>query len=269
MDFIADKYRLSKSVGESLAGKKFSQLTPQEQEQIKSYSFNFEIFKGISDAEILEVFCRLNMNGVRLNDQELRNGRYFGFFKKTCYALAYKYLEFWRRHKIFTEQNIARMLEVQLTSELLIAGQAGMQDKKGSISTFYEDYEDIYPTRSTDEKQFNETMGELAETFDAELADSAFRRQPLFYSLYCVVFHHRFGLPEIQRRSPKKKMSAGEQDSLREAVEKLSAIIAETKGDKAYVPPKKYVQFLAACARQTDNIGPRKIRFDTLYDAAF
>lgn len=91
-----------------------------------SFSFSVEMFKGISDEQILEVFCRLNMNGVGFNRQELRNGKYFGLFKTTSYSLALPYLEMWRKHKIFSEQNVARMLEVELTSELLIAGHEGM-----------------------------------------------------------------------------------------------------------------------------------------------
>src|SRR5204863_2477103 len=136
-------------------------------------------------SQILEVFCRLNMNGVPLNRQELRNGKYFGLFKNASYGLAFKYLEFWRGNKIFNEQSIARMLEVELTSELLIAGSAGMQDKKKSIDSFYRDWENSYPNQTRDENRFIETLGIISEVFpDKELSSSAFRRPPLFYSLY-------------------------------------------------------------------------------------
>src|SRR5579883_2330375 len=130
LDYIDEKYRLSKTLTADWAGKKYSQLSEDERDRIMSFGFSTEIFKGISDKQVLEVFCRLNTNGVPLNKQELRNGKYFGRFKQSCLELAHSYLEFWRHHKIFSEQNIARMLEVELTSELLIAGNSGMQDKK-------------------------------------------------------------------------------------------------------------------------------------------
>src|SRR5262249_28333378 len=154
-----------------------------------------EIFKGISDSQVLEVFCRLNMNGVPLNKQEIRNGKYFGLFKQVSYSLAHQYLEFWRRHGVFTEIAIARMLEVELTSELLIATNDGMQDKKGTIDDFYREFEEAYPNQARDEKRFCETIGAISETFNGDLKASAFHRPPLFYTLYCVVFHHLFGLP--------------------------------------------------------------------------
>ena len=269
LEFMSDSYRLSKTLKATWAGKKFSQLTPEEQLQITSFGFTVEIFKGISDSQVLEVFCRLNMNGVPLNKQELRNGQFFGFFKQSCFALALTYLQFWRQHTIFTEQSIARMLEVELTSELLIAGNKGMQDKKTSIDTVYSDWENSYPTQARDEHRFNETISALSETFvDDLLAESAFRRPPLFYTLYCVVHHRLFGLPGIGKVSPKKKLNASERDSLREAVETLSEKITAAKDPKVETPAR-YKQFVLACSRQTDNIQPRKIRFDSLYDEAF
>jgi hypothetical protein len=280
LDFIANGFRLSPTLGASgqrsmppdrseWAGKRFSQLSDSQQQQILSFSFTTEIFKGISDKQVLEVFCRLNMNGIPLNKQELRNGRFFGLFKEVSFELALTYLEFWRRHKVFSELNIARMLEVELTSELLIAGNDGMQDKKTTIDSFYEKWEAAYLERTRDERRFTETLRELSEVFnDDELLNSEFRRPPLFYTLYCVVYHHLFELPSVQRHTPKKPLTTDERDGLREAVSLLSDKIVQAK-DPAYEVPKNYAAFVAACQRQTDNIQPRKIRFNGLYDAAF
>ena len=273
LEFIEGGYRLSKTLSKAMAapwaGKKFSELTEDQRAEIMSFSFACEMFQGISDGQILEVFCRLNMNGVGLNKQELRNGKYFGAFKATSYKLAHAYLEMWRKHKIFTEQNIARMLEVELTSELLIAGHKGMQDKKKSIDTFYRDWETDYPDHERDEKRFAETMNSISETFTGdELKDSDFSRPPLFYTLFCVVFHHMFGLPGIRRHSPHKHLTRDQRMNLKAAVVFLSEKIEESK-DPAVSTPLKYKAFIEACLRQTDNIQPRKIRFDAFYDAAF
>jgi hypothetical protein len=269
LDFIAGKYRLSHTLKAPWAGKNFEQLSPDQKRQITSFSFSSEIFKGISDKQVLEVFCRLNMNGIPLNNQELRNGKYFGPFKESSFELALTYLEFWRKHRVFTELNIARMLEVELTSELLIAGHIGMQDKKTSVNTFYEDWETAYPDQARDEQRFMETMNAISETFaNDELKDSDFRRPPLFYTLYCVVFHHLFGLPGIQRATPRKKLTVDHRDGLRDAVTFLSEKITEAK-DPDIPTPVKYKGFVAACQRQTDNIQPRKIRLNSLFEQAF
>jgi hypothetical protein len=270
LDFIKDDgFRLSKTLRATWAGKKFNELPEVQRNKISYFSFPVEIFKGLSDQQVLEVFSRLNMNGIPLNKQELRNGKYFGFFKQTALALALVYYEFWRNNRIFSDQSIARMLEVELTSELLIAGREGMQDKKKTIDSFYDKWENAYSSREADEKRFRDTFAAISDTFSGgELAGTAFRRPPLFYTLYCVVYHHMFGLPGIQRQSPKKSLTADRRESLKDAALKLSNLIAEAKDPGAEIPAK-YKAFLAACQRQTDNINPRKTRFDGLFDQAF
>jgi hypothetical protein len=183
--------------------------------------------------------------------------------------LALAHLEFWRKHKIFSEQGIARMLEIELTSDLLIAGQEGMQDKKKTIDTFYEKWELSHPNQVKEDYQFKTTMSTIAEVFsDDSLAASDFKRAPLFYTLYCVVYHHLFGLPGIQWATLRRHLNKDQYDELKNAVILLSEKIDSAK-DSALPVPRKYKAFIDACQRQTDNIAPRKIRFDSLYDESF
>jgi hypothetical protein len=270
LDFVkSDGYRLSKTLNAPWAGKRFIDLTAEQKRLIMSFTFSSESFKGISDQQVLEVFCRLNMNGVPLNNQELRNGKYFGLFKQSSFRLALSYLEFWRAHKLFTEQAIARMLEVELVSELLIAASQGMQDKKASINDFYAEWEEQYPGQQTEEKRFNDTMGVISETFpNGDLAQTEFRRPPMFYTLYCVVYHHLYGMPNVLRTTQKKKLTADDRDRLRDAVVRLSEVLVQSK-DPAGKPPQKYHAFVVSSQAQTDNINPRRERFNTLYETAF
>lgn len=269
LDFMDDEYRLSKTLGTIWAGKRFSDLSQGQKDQIRNFGFSCETFKGISDQQVLEVFCRLNMNGVPLNNQELRNGKYFGLFKQSSFGLALDFLQFWRNHKLFTELGIARMLEVELTSELLIAGNDGMQDKKGSLDKFYRDWEEKYPEQKRDEKRFRETMNVISDTFKNDsLAQTEFHRPPMFYTLYGVIYHHLYGLPGVQRRTPRKHLTADNRQSLHDATLRLSDVVAQSK-DPANETPQKYQAFLQASSRQTDNIKPRLARFNTLYETAF
>ena len=268
LDFVAGSYRLSKTLTAEWAGKKYDQLEESQRNHILEFSFSAEVFKGISDREVLEVFCRLNMNGVPLNKQELRNGKYFGIFKQLSSDLALEYLEFWREHSIFSEQNIARMVEVELTSELLIAGNSGMQDKKSSIDSFYEKYEDVYAEKDRDERRFREVIEVISDTFVNTLPETEFRRPPMFYTLYCVVYHFMYGLPNIDTITPRKRLGKDQMESLREAVSRLSDVIVRAKGVDSKIP-NKYVKFVAACQRQTDNITPRTMRFKVLFEEAF
>ena len=267
LDFLESKYRLSRTLKAPWAGKTFDALGKDEQDRITSYGFSAEVFHGISDLEVLEVFSRLNTYSVALNAQELRNGKYFGVFKQAAYALAYEHLEFWRRHRIFTEQNIARMQEVEFVSEVLIAMLAGMQDKKKSIDSFYEQYDDEFKQQAVVEKRFRELVDETNETLGEKLGETPFRRPPLLYSVFCVIYHRRHGLPGVDQPSRKTGLSRDERVSLLEAVELLSDKVEAGRSGESV--PTRYAAFVAACLQQTDNIKPRQTRFDTLYRTVF
>ena len=267
LDFIDGKFRLSKSLAESWAGRTFETLSTAEKNRIRTYSFSTEIFSGLSDLQVLEIFARLNTYSVPLNAQELRNGRYFGLFKQSAYSLAYEHLEFWRQNDIFTERNIARMLEVELTSELMIAEMFGMQDKKKSIDRFYDKYDDKYSARKRVERQFRTVIDTINEVFEKTLKETEFSRSPLFYTLFCAIYHRLFGLPATQLKTPKRRLNKSERLALAEASKKLSDLIVSGRAGES--TPDRYDLFVAACLRQTDNIKPRQVRLKVLYEHAF
>lgn len=267
MDFVDGKYRLSRSLRAAWSGKSYKDLTPSEKQSVSTHSFSTEIFHGISDSEVLEIFARLNTYSVPLNSQELRNGRYFGLFKQTMYELAREHLEFWRRHKIFTERGVARMLEVELTSELMIAQEYGMQDKKKSIDEFYAKHDEDYPHKARNENRFRSVIDEIGELFSDGLTETEFSRVPLFYTLFCAVYHRHYGLPESSIDTPKKSMTKSERTALVDAVQRLSDLI-KARREAESVPPR-YERFVEACLRQTDNIRPRQIRLQAVYNRAF
>lgn len=188
LDFMGGKFTLSKTLDAPHGGKQFQELPTREQDSIRQFTFICQVFQGVSDEEILEVFARLNTYSVPLNDQELRNGTYFGYFKQLAYKLAYEHIEFWRRHNIFSERQIARMAEVEFTSELMVAEMDGLQDKKKSINKFYSDYDETFHNRSQIENRFKAVIDTIGECVGDILADTEFRRSPLFYSLFCAVY---------------------------------------------------------------------------------
>lgn len=265
LDYLADKYALSRSL-DPHGGKKFSELPQASQEQIEGFNFLCEVFQQITDAEVLEVFARVNTYSVGLNAQELRNGRYFGRFKQCAYALALEHLEVWRKHKIFSENAIARMLEVELTSELMIAELDGMQDKKKSIDKFYMQFDESFPDGGNVASQFRSVIDTLMNALSDALSKTEFTRPPLFYSLFCVVYHRIFGLPRITLSTPARHLKSEEQSRLRDALIELSNVITSAKQEPVQ---QQDAAFVSACLRQTDNIKPRLIRFETLYMLAF
>lgn len=285
LDFVDDKFALTKSLEADYAGKRFSALPKKQQELIMKFTFNYQAFDAISDQEVYDVFRRMNTFSSPLTKQELRHGQYFGYFSRTCEALAGEHLEFWRGNRIIPEKLIARMGEVQFTSSLLIAQMDGVQNKNEKINHFYADYDDKFPGRKNYEKRFRETIDAIVEAVGDALKETQFRRPPFFYSLFCTVYHRMFGLPKIRLKTPKKPLSDGEKTSLSESVSRLSEVLLKVresmkqqraldyaKNDKAPpgapYPPKLH-GFIVASLSGTDNALPRETRLKTLYTETF
>jgi len=266
LDFLEDKYKLSESLDATYAGKSFSRLSDKEQTTIQNYSFICEVMTGASDAEVLSIFARLNTYSVKLNDQELRNGRWFGKFKQSAYGLAHEHIEFWRSRGIFSEQPIARMSEVELTSELMVASLDGMQDKKKSLNSFYDQFDEHFTQQQNVQKRFRQCIAIANEVLSETQDETEFHRVALFYTLYCVIYHRAFSLLRVDVSSP-KKFASDDSTHLQRSMRKLSQVLLQAKSVDGV--SSRYGAFVIACGRQTDNIKPRDTRFRTLYNEAF
>ncbi|CAN7361128.1 DUF262 domain-containing protein [Bosea sp. LjRoot9] len=269
LSYVNDGFALSKNIESPAIGKRFSELDQDQKDAIHQFSFICEVFYGVDDSDILRIFARLNTHSVKLNAQELRNGQFFGEFKRSAFGLSFEHLEFWRTRKIFSEQAIARMQEVELTSELMIAIMNGLQDKKKSIDIYYRTNDDNFNEKIIVERKFKTVIDAINESVGDIISLTEFRRGPLFYSLFAAVAHRMFGLPGVELTSPATgHLTRADMDGLQEAVRELSHVVEAAK-DKDGQIVEQFRNFITACLSQTDNIRPRRIRLETLYSHAF
>lgn len=267
--YMRNEFSLSKNLISTWAGKSFSELTEDEKDRIRNYSFGAEVFSGISDMEVLEIFSRLNTYATKLNDQELRNGKYFGVFKQLAYKLSLQYLEFWRIHGIFTERGIARMEEVELVSELLICAIDGLQDSKKMIGSYYQKYDSEFSDRDAMFSRIENVFNEIALASPDTLKNTEFNRRPQFYTLFAAIYHRLYGLPHYKTYAKGRRatLTIKDRESLADAMIILSdALSGNEDADDSNDDIKKYID---ASQKHTDNIKQRKDRMDVLYSLAF
>jgi hypothetical protein len=128
-DPAKDAFTIKKTHNRDLADKPFKDLPADVRQNILDYQFSVHILPStIDDREVLQIFARMNSTGLKLNPQELRNARFFGEFKTSMYEISAEQLQRWRSWRIFTESQISRMGEVEITSEfaqLMIKGLVG------------------------------------------------------------------------------------------------------------------------------------------------
>ncbi len=184
-----DIFTVKRSHNKELYGKMFLDLPDQTQQAILDYEFSVHILpSSTDDREVLEIFARMNATGLKLNEQELRNAKFYGEFKTSMYRIASEQLNKWRTWKIFTENNIARMEEVEISSEFALLMLKGLTGKtQASINKIYNEKDAEYPECAEVERRFRIIM----ETIDNYLGDGLkyipFSKKTLFYSLFAFI----------------------------------------------------------------------------------
>jgi hypothetical protein len=198
LSYLRDGFALARGQHPEFGGKRFSQLPEEIQGQVLSFEIACDLLINLPDAEILDIFARLNSYAVVLNEQEKINASHFGPFKVLADKIGFDYNEYWTSQKILTAQQILRMQEVNLVADILISMVEGIKSKK-QIKRYYSVYENDFP-HDVDllEVRFRRVIEVIAELFPEGLSNSEFRRNHIFYTLFTAVYHCLFGLPDFK-----------------------------------------------------------------------
>lgn len=255
IDFHEDRLELSKKYNPELGDTTFSQLPDPVQRTFLQYELSTEIMEDATDPEVHAMFERLNSNTLTLNRQERRNARFFGYFKQTAYKLAAEQaaLDAWKNLRVFGDRQIARMVEVELTSDVLVAVVDGISDIT-DITRAYKDYDDEFPKREFAEDTFRKTLSFIAEEFTEVVRETRFRNRAWFYSLMVAVADTIVGTNDGE--GPGK---------IRPTNEIQKRMFALDTALKHVMLPPGLGELNDALSRQTSHIPPRRVRHDHFY----
>ncbi len=253
-DVGRDRFEIKRNHNKALAGKRFAQLEPEDQGQILGYEFSTHTLpSSMDDRAVLQMFARLNSTGVKLNGQELRNAEYFGIFKGLMYDLAYEQLERWRGWRIFSEDDIARMNEVELVSDLsknVIDGLSGKSQK--GLNDLYAKYDGRFDGVKVLSRRFRGTMDTIDELLGGSIAKTVFRSEVYFVTLFCLVYDVEWGLGSpLDSTKPRAVSAARLRNGLMEASNRFQS---------QNVP----AEVLDAVLRASADLGRRRTRLDYL-----
>ena len=208
-DFDADRdrFEVKEIHNDEVAGKTFSRLRPHLQQRLLSYEFSTHVLPiDVEDRQVLEMFARLNSTGVKLNHQELRNAEYFGDFKTTVYTMAIEQLDRWRAWKVFTDDQLSRMNEVEFTSDVVLNMLSGLTGKtQARLDDIYKRYDKKFQGGQEVQRRFRQVMDSIEEVLGEEITDTVFRSQVYFFTLFVFVYDLLYGLgSDMKRRAARK-----------------------------------------------------------------
>ena len=259
-DYNPDKdyFEIKKNHNSELAKKKFNDLNEDIRRDILEYKFGVHVLpSNMEDRDVLQIFARMNASGVKLNNQEIRNAIYTGSFKTTAYELAFEQVERWKKWKTFKSMEIARMLEVELVSEFMMAmlnkGIVGKSQK--SIDAFYSKYEDSEFRDSKEiSRRFRKIMDTIEDVFNVEDPQSILTQRTLFYSLFVLLYELQFGFDSLSRKAVKTKQ-----------ISKQTAVQIEKLGNRIEQGDAPR-EALTAYQKHTTNIKSRTALFEYFKD---
>lgn len=241
-DFIDNGFTIRKSQNPEYGGKYFSELPDEIKSEILNYEISVNVLVDMDDNEILDIFARLNSYGVKLNSQELINAKYFGAYKQFIYGLGYDYTTFWESNGIFSTAHMLRMKEAEFVSELMATVLGGIQDSKAA-EKYYMEYDDSFEKADEYAKQFQNTMDTIANVFEGNLSHSKFKTLPLLYSLFVVLYHMNYGIPNFE--CARYNIGKQQYPKIRAALEEIEEVFS------ADTLSAKQQAFVTACKKST------------------
>ena len=204
---LRDDFQVMAMHNPEIADRRFSKLSADLRQRILDYEFSVHVLSsGVDDREILSIFARMNSTGVKLNRQELRNADFHGALKTSMYGIALGHLPRWRGWRIFSDDGVARMKEVELTSEFAYLMFNGLTAKsEPALDRFYKDKDDEFPERDEVERRLTIILDTIGDKLSIEGEDRSFRQRALFYGLFAFLYEVQFGMGsplEVARAKP-------------------------------------------------------------------
>ncbi len=252
-----DNFTVLKTHSKDIAGLPFSQLSEGDKQRFLNYEFSVHIIPAnVDDRDVIQIFRRMNSTNFTLKKQELLNAQYYGEFKTSQYDLAAEQLERWRDWKTFTEDDIARMQEVEMTSEISIAiiEQKILGKSPPLIENYYKKFDETYPNRDEIEKRIRNIMDFIHSNFPGNKNDFVFFKKTIFYTFFTSCYELLFGLQSSQSQSLTiKKLSAQALQNLKQKSDRI----------KERSAPQNVLE---ATDRRTTNSKEREILFKYLVD---
>ena len=137
----------------------------------------------------------MNSTGVKLNLAEVRNAEYYGVFKLLADKLAYEHEDLWRAWRVVTNNDIARMLDIELAADAIIAMINGVSERdEKTFDHIYTKYEDSFPQKAEVAKRFRAVINTIGSHFGADNVGALFKGRTMFYALFITVYHLQYKL---------------------------------------------------------------------------
>lgn len=260
---VPNSYGIQRPNGTAFTRVRFRNLPDALKERFIGYSFVVTELSGYNEAELRDIFVRINKYVVRLNPQELRDAKASGPFRRFVDDCAKATI--WDQLGIFSSKNLDRKRDKEFIAELAVLLLDGPQDKKGSLDLYYAAEGDQFAG-----EDLREDLIGTADTIRRILGDeppATLTRLPVFYGLVGAVYNIRSDEDDAERLG---KSFTAIYDSLEELIDlaegpsKGAAGSTATSSEEARARQVDAELFRRSVSQQTDNVRPRTACIEVL-----
>lgn len=167
---------------------KFNDLNKNQKQNFLLTAIPVGFLLGATDADVIDIFARINSVSKTLNAQEKRNAQFSGEFKQFCVTQSVKRTEFWKDYGVFTGNDIARMNEVQFISDVIINLKDGLSAYSASkVTKYYKDFDENFDNIDDLNNRLNRIFDICVSLNPNLIKQTIFNRAPIFFSLLLVI----------------------------------------------------------------------------------
>lgn len=263
LEFASGKIRLT-SKAPKYKGKTYVDLDVEDQERFLSYKVPVVQLINATNADVLEVFARLNSYSVKVTPAELRHAEYSEPVKWAIYDATRDWSALWNTYGVVSIRDSVRLKNTSVMAEMFMILDTGFNDAgEANINRYYklrkaEDEVFFKKIRDRLDKIVSKIIDELGEDFDETTLFDA----PNFLALFAAIAFLRGWLP-AGRVTENLNIEPGAINW--ESGKETLAAIAQSIEDDDESPV--YSAFVNATASSTHRVASRKVRFQTLVGA--
>jgi len=264
LEFASGRLKLTGKAGR-FKGKTYADLDPQDQERFLAYKITAVQLINASDADVLEVFARLNSYSVKVTPAELRHAEYSEPVKWAIYHASRDWKVLWDQYKVVSIRDAVRLKNTSVTAEMFMFLDVGFGDGgEPSITKYYKQRQEkpeefFAPIRAKIDEIVQEIIDELSDDFE----ETTFFDSPNFLMLFAAVAYLKGYM--VDRNIPDDLDVEGGSGVDWNAARERLADIAQAFDDEEEDAP--FASFVAATKSTTHRLSSRKARFKTIVEA--
>jgi hypothetical protein len=199
-EFKEGEFKILPEHNEEYQNMNYENLPDEAKEAFLSYRFPVEIVRTEDEGLVYDIFARMNTVSMTLNKQELRNAKFWGYFKTLSYKLAKEYKNLWIDLKTFSDIKLARREDVEFMSSLMIATLDGIiTEKPEVINGYYKKYDENFEKSEEIENKIVKILEMIKELLlENDMADTLFKKPNAIYDLYIILLHSLYSVKHLE-----------------------------------------------------------------------